>query len=180
LRDYVYIPLGGNRNGFGRQIVNLIVTMALGGLWHGANWTFVIWGLMHGIGLATQHTVQRTAFGRVFDVVPGWCKIFATYIFVLAGWVWFRAADFDSGVRIFSGVVSGSVGPWGDLPGAYGFDLALLVLFAVMHPFDDHRLIRRAAAYLPAALLWPIIGMAWVLALTVSQTSSAKFVYFDF
>ena len=175
-----YIPLGGNRCGFGRQIVNLIVTMTLGGLWHGANWTFVLWGLWHGGGLAVQHAVQRTTVARVFGATPRWCKILATYIFVLIGWVWFRVADIDSGIRILCGAVTGSFQPWQDVLDIYGFDLLLLALFAVMHPYDDHRQIRRAASCLPAVLLWPVIAVAWVLALTVSQTSSAKFVYFDF
>jgi alginate O-acetyltransferase complex protein AlgI len=180
LRDYLYIPLGGNRRGFARQIANLIVTMALGGLWHGANWTFVVWGLMHGGGLAVQHAVQRTSAARIFEAVPRWCKMFATYLFVLVAWVWFRASDIDSGVRILSGTVTGSLQPWQEVLDNYGFDLVLLLLFAIMHPFDEHRIIRRAARRLPMVLLWPAIVAAWILALTVSQTSSAKFVYFDF
>jgi len=180
LRDYVYIPLGGNRCGFGRQIANLVVTMALGGLWHGANWTFVLWGLTHGGGLAIQHAAQRTSIARTFEAIPRAVRILATYLFVLVGWVWFRAADVDSGIRILSGAVSGSWQPWEDVFSTYSFDLVLLVLFALMHPFDDHRRIRWAASRVPAALLWPAIVTAWVLALTVSQTSSAKFVYFDF
>src|SRR6516225_9264244 len=55
LRDYLYIPLGGNRHGEFRRYVNLLTTMLLGGLWHGANWTFVIWGAIHGAGLAINH-----------------------------------------------------------------------------------------------------------------------------
>jgi len=179
LRDYLYFPLGGNRCGPGRQIFNLMVTMGLGGLWHGANWTFVIWGLMHGAGLAVQHTFRRSRITSPWPM-PRAIKIGATYVFVLIGWVWFRAPDLSSGVRVLSGAVSGTVQPWDSFIGVYGFDLLLIGLFLVLHRIDEHRIIRRIAGRLPPTLLWPIIAMGWMLALTVSQTSSAKFVYFDF
>jgi alginate O-acetyltransferase complex protein AlgI len=84
LRDYIYIPLGGNRKGFGRQLTNMFVTMILGGLWHGANWTYVIWGAMHGLYLCVNHTWRRlslpcsTAVGRLL-----------TFFGVIYSWVWF-------------------------------------------------------------------------------------------
>src|SRR5213079_792995 len=59
LRDYLYIPLGGSRNGRLQEMRNIIVTMALGGLWHGANWTFVIWGVLHGVGVSAVHAIGR-------------------------------------------------------------------------------------------------------------------------
>ena len=94
LRDYLYIPLGGNRRGPLRTYVNLIATMLLGGLWHGASWTFVAWGLLHGIGLAT-HKLRRT--GRpetersTMSTLASWA---GTYAFVCVGWVFFRSPDF--------------------------------------------------------------------------------------
>jgi len=100
LRDYLYIPLGGNRRGEFRRYVNLMVTMALGGLWHGAAWTFVCWGLFHGAGLALQHGWQ--AFGsKCWPERPTgwpaglsrWAGRILTLLFVMVGWVLFRAAD---------------------------------------------------------------------------------------
>lgn len=95
LRDYLYIPLGGNRKGKFRTYVNLFVTMFLGGLWHGANWTFVVWGCLHGLGLAVHKAWTSRSKGR--RSIPGgrffgWV---ATYVFVCICWIFFRAASFQ-------------------------------------------------------------------------------------
>jgi len=95
LRDYLYIPLGGNRKGPRRTYVNLLITMLLGGLWHGAGVTFIVWGLLHGIGLAV-HKLWSTHVPRgwrPFHGVLGWL---ATYSFVCLAWIFFRAPDFSS------------------------------------------------------------------------------------
>jgi len=95
LRDYLYIPLGGNRKGRRRTYINLMLTMLLGGLWHGAAWTFVMWGLLHGAGLAAHKlwTEQVSHGRRPFRGVVGWL---ATYSFVCVAWVFFRAHDFET------------------------------------------------------------------------------------
>jgi alginate O-acetyltransferase complex protein AlgI len=94
LRDYLYIPLGGNRKGRWRTYINLMLTMLLGGLWHGASWTFVFWGLLHGIALATHKMWTEKTGGRYrpFNGVIGWA---ATYTFVCVAWVFFRAESFS-------------------------------------------------------------------------------------
>ncbi|SEC67493.1 alginate O-acetyltransferase complex protein AlgI [Rhizobiales bacterium GAS188] len=180
LRDYLYIPLGGNRLGFARQIANLMATMTLGGLWHGANWTFVLWGLMHGTGLALNHAANRFGAATVLSRIPGWVKMAATYVFVLVGWVWFRAQNIESGVRVLVGSVTAPWQNWSGVFDHYGFELLLFALFILLHRFDNHRIVRRAVRRTPGAIVWPIIGLIWVLAVAVSQGSSAKFVYFDF
>lgn len=99
LRDYLYIPLGGNRRGRVRTYINLILTMLLGGLWHGASWTFVLWGLLHGLGLAA-HKLWMERKGKTvapFHGVVGWVS---TYIFVCLTWVFFRADDFRTAMII--------------------------------------------------------------------------------
>jgi alginate O-acetyltransferase complex protein AlgI len=94
LRDYLYIPLGGNRRGRLRTYVNLMLTMLLGGLWHGANWTFVIWGLMHGTALALHKLWLENTGGRVN--LPRWLTWAMTYSFVCLCWIFFRAGDFHT------------------------------------------------------------------------------------
>jgi D-alanyl-lipoteichoic acid acyltransferase DltB (MBOAT superfamily) len=89
LRDYLYIPLGGNRCGAVRQAVNVVATMLLGGLWHGANWTFVVWGGLHGAALAVNHVWQ--GWGLRLPRPVAWA---VTLLFVMAGWVLFRSAEF--------------------------------------------------------------------------------------
>jgi len=104
LRDYLYISLGGNRKGEVRTFVNLVVTMFLGGLWHGASWMFVIWGLLHGFYLVVEHAA-RTLFGgiaafdsRVARVAFG----FLTFIIVSMTWVFFRAADMGTAMTLLT------------------------------------------------------------------------------
>lgn len=98
LRDYLYIPLGGNRRGRARTYVNLLVTMILGGLWHGASWTFVFWGGLHGVALAVNRRWiewrgqrMESGSGAVFRA---WAGRLATLLVVLIGWVFFRSGTF--------------------------------------------------------------------------------------
>jgi len=103
LRDYLYIPLGGNRRGQARQIANLVVTMLLGGLWHGAAWTFVAWGGLHGLGLAANHLWQRA--GLRMPPVLGWL---CTLLFVMIGWVLFRSPDFATAWHVLRAMAFGN------------------------------------------------------------------------
>ena len=90
LRDFLYIPLGGNRGGRWRTYRNLMITMLLGGLWHGAAWTFVLWGAFHGAGLVAR---ARAATGGVR--APGWLRWFVTFHLVVFGWILFRSTDLE-------------------------------------------------------------------------------------
>jgi hypothetical protein len=99
LRDYLYITLGGNRKGVTRRYVNLMITMVLGGLWHGAGWTFVLWGALHGFYLVVNHgwRALRARLGQDLKQSTWWgraCASLLTFIAVVIGWVLFRAADF--------------------------------------------------------------------------------------
>ncbi|MBO9664487.1 MBOAT family O-acyltransferase [Dokdonella sp.] len=101
LRDYLYIPLGGNRGGPARTYVNLLIVMGLGGLWHGASWNFVVWGLYHGALLGLHRFARRLADGSAWAaaldapaLAPLWIGL--TFVLVTLGWVPFRAPDFPS------------------------------------------------------------------------------------
>jgi len=96
LRDYLYVPLGGNRKGRVRTYANLFVVMLLGGLWHGAAWNFVIWGGLHGGLLAVERAWGRTPFYARF---PAPVRVGLTFVIVLVTWVFFRAPDVPSAVR---------------------------------------------------------------------------------
>ena len=96
LRDYLYIPLGGNRRGAVRTIVNLMITMLLGGLWHGANWTFVIWGAYHGVWLAMDRALEPW-LQRLPRLVYRW----GTFLVVLIGWVLFRSENLSMAMGWF-------------------------------------------------------------------------------
>jgi D-alanyl-lipoteichoic acid acyltransferase DltB (MBOAT superfamily) len=109
LRDYLYFGLGGNRRGPLRRYSNLLVTMVLGGLWHGAGWTFVLWGALHGAYLVLNHSWRafRSRFAPWLD--PDWriyrlAGVALTFLCVVVGWVFFRAADVDAALRILGGM----------------------------------------------------------------------------
>jgi alginate O-acetyltransferase complex protein AlgI len=181
LRDYLYIPLGGNRGGRVRQAVNVLVTMTLGGLWHGANWTFVVWGVFHGVGIASVHAMGRSAVGGAVAAIPRWIKVLLTFHFVLIGWVLFRAADMATAWRVMSGpFVAPQSTAWAEFAAANVFPLALAAIFFATHRWDNHRTVRRLVSKTPMAVYWPAIVLVWILAITVSSGSSAKFIYFDF
>lgn len=130
LRDYLYVPLGGNRKSRTRRYTNLLLTMLLGGLWHGAGWTFVLWGLLHGVYLVINHGWRefRRRLGHNLHQTTPWGRragCLLTFIAVVAGWVLFRAPDVEAATAIlramagFNGLVlpevwfarAGGVGP---------------------------------------------------------------------
>lgn len=100
LRSYLYIPLGGNRHGEARTALALFVTFVLGGLWHGASWMFVLWGVLHGTAIVLHRQWRRT--GLRLRGSAGWVL---TFVFVNAAWVVFRAPDLTSASRIFKGMI---------------------------------------------------------------------------
>ena len=99
IRDYLYIPLGGSHDGWSTYIKATLISMGLCGLWHGAGWTFVAWGLTHGIGLIVCRVWQK--FGAPLPAALGWSL---TMLFVLAGWVLFRAPDFTTAQNMLMGM----------------------------------------------------------------------------
>lgn len=105
LRDYLYFPLGGNRRGSLCRYINLITTMLLGGLWHGAGWNFVIWGGLHGFYLCINHLWMAMHSNRTLPkALPRPIAVFITFIAVVFAWVFFRAVHFDQAIDIVSGM----------------------------------------------------------------------------
>jgi D-alanyl-lipoteichoic acid acyltransferase DltB (MBOAT superfamily) len=101
LRDYLYIPLGGNRCGSSRLYVNLILTFILGGLWHGASWLFIIWGALHGGAIVVHRIWKQAGFS-----LPKWAAWLSTFLFVNTTWVFFRAHTLEDAVGILAGMVN--------------------------------------------------------------------------
>ena len=102
LRDYLYIPLGGNRKGHVRTYVNLAVVMLLGGLWHGANWVFVFWGLFHGFMLGFERCLGRRS---VYNKLPRLVRVGITFVLVLFSWVLFRSATMTEASSFFASML---------------------------------------------------------------------------
>ena len=130
LRDYIYIPLGGNRHGNGRRYINLMITMLLGGLWHGAGWTFILWGALHGLYLVINHFWHfiKRLLGLTFLDQLGLWRFFAwglTFVAVVNSWVLFRATSLESALNL--------------LRGMYGFNGASIpnAVYARLGPFTE-------------------------------------------
>lgn len=110
LRDYIYIALGGNRKGKARRYINIMTTMLLGGLWHGAGWTFVIWGGMHGCYLLLNHAWRSLRGAAKNDSDSGawlgrWASRILTFVAVTVAWVFFRAENIDAALPILKGMI---------------------------------------------------------------------------
>ncbi len=179
LRDYLYIPLGGNRSGETRTAINLLTTMALGGLWHGASWTFLVWGLWHGIGLVVARFWSRLSMPKVAPL-PGHAL---TLIFVMLGWALFRAQDWEGARAIFSGLGGhngiaftadflANTRPVQIVTIALGIGLVYLPTAVRAIPR-----LGRLSAWPPFALSFPL----WILSIWLIQTRSViPFLYFQF
>jgi alginate O-acetyltransferase complex protein AlgI len=174
LRVYLYFPLGGNRHGTARTYINLFVTMLLGGLWHGANWTFVLWGAWHGGCLVLErYWIER--FGK--PLLSGWLAVTKTMVLVIIGWVMFRAVDISAAGRMFYGMLgfngmafSAPVG-WQVTPDRLGMLAAGSALVYAMPWLKQHRDGPVRFLLIPLFL--------WALA-TLSAQSFTPFLYFQF
>jgi alginate O-acetyltransferase complex protein AlgI len=175
LRDYLYIPLGGNRGGRLRTYRNLMITMLLGGLWHGAAWTFVLWGGIHGTALSAE----RWARGRFAGFrLPAWAAWLVTFHVVCVAWVFFRAPDLATAFDVLGGLGLGGPSPLVTLP------LVLLVVAAVAIQALPQGWWREAEAWFvarPVALQGLAVGAVIVAAdAAVGQQGVAPFIYYQF
>jgi D-alanyl-lipoteichoic acid acyltransferase DltB (MBOAT superfamily) len=101
LTEYIYIPLGGSRNGELRTYINIMIVFLIGGMWHGAGWTFIFWGFLHGLAL-----VVHRSWGKLSFQIPRWLAWFITFNFVNIAWVFFRANSFDDALKVIKGMFS--------------------------------------------------------------------------
>jgi alginate O-acetyltransferase complex protein AlgI len=179
LRDYLYIPLGGNRFGVARTYVNLMVVMLIGGLWHGANWTFVIWGAIHGSMLAFERWIGKTS---VYAWFPRPARIAVTFLIVCLAWVFFRADTFSQAVSYLSclfGLQPVSSGPAIALVPVYTtyhaivFASAAILVWGTPNSWAVSRRITPRVAGGAAALLALSVMLMW------TQTEN-PFIYFQF
>lgn len=124
-RSYVYIPLGGNRNGLAKTIRNLVIVWALTGLWHGASWNFILWGLYFGVLI----TIERFGWGKILEKLPSVVSTLYTFILVVFGWVLFDTNTLGDAWSLFKAMFGGN-GVWGDTTALY-LAVTNVVIFAV-------------------------------------------------
>lgn len=175
LRDYIYIPLGGSRQNLFKTVVSLLLTMAIGGLWHGAAWNFVLWGLFHGVLISLEHVLDK--LGRIVSAVPAALKVCVTFHVVCIGWVFFRSSTLSKAWQIFHGFTrSGDLSFWAD----NSLVIALAVLALALHHWDCLAQVRRASQRIPTAVLAPVCLSAMLVCAVLSLDNPATFIYFDF
>ncbi|HSY06923.1 MAG TPA: MBOAT family O-acyltransferase [Steroidobacteraceae bacterium] len=180
LRDYLYIPLGGNRHGPLRTAMALMTTMLLGGLWHGANWTFVVWGGLHGTYLLAERGVRK----RFSGYRPGPFALLGlgllTYTLVNLTWVFFRAKDFGTAWSVLRGMVGFNTGAKPILPVIFLSSVAVIVTGVVTaHWCMRERTLESVLARTPPLLLAIVWGLM-AFAIVISQGSGNAFIYFQF
>ncbi len=203
LRDYLYIPLGGNRKGSVRTYLNLMITMLLGGLWHGASWTFVVWGALHGLYLSVERmfkdysikkqlTSKKESAGRKVAVaslmpevtigqgVKKFILALLTFLVVSITWVFFRSPDFDTAIRILLSMF-----------GAIPVQIPALTTIAMIKVgvvtvamLGIHWLMRdTSVSKVSSRMPWWVLGLGWsvmLILLILTQKSSSSFIYFQF
>lgn len=133
LRDYLYIPLGGGRRGEGRRLLNLMITMVLGGMWHGAGWNFLIWGFLHGVFLSIAHgwTGLRGYFDTPILRLPGWLAWSLTFFGVMVAWVFFRAPDLATAMTLLGKMAAIASPSLSGLPPESYFDPRAILHWAI-------------------------------------------------
>jgi alginate O-acetyltransferase complex protein AlgI len=204
-RFYVYLPLGGNRRGAGRQILNILTVFFLTGVWHGAGWTFFLWGLGHGILVAAAHSWRRFAAPVLYTIKSPWLRLYLTWVSPMLSrlatllavhclWVLFRSPDFDSASRVFAGMLH-QTHPWSSVvyPELGLYKMAPLLLAAVglgalllPNTFEISRYVRRLSSVASgrswAKVAAPPFLVAFFLyfAVTSIARQQSTFLYYNF
>ena len=165
-RDYLYIPLGGNRVSTWRWALNTLIVFGISGLWHGANWTFIIWGLLHGIFLLLEKPLKNYA------------NTLSTFLLVCFAWVFFRAPDFSTALQILKGVYTNTstkytwLDYWTPL-------MAVVLLFLLEFSYRKERFDQLLERW-PLVARWSIYFVLIFLLLALSGTQKFTFIYFQF
>lgn len=178
LRDYLYIPLGGNRHGITRMYAALMITMLLGGLWHGAAWTFVIWGALHGIYLV----IERLLRNKIHIKINAWNGILLallTYTCVNITWVFFRAREFETAKNMLTSMFGLNDGE----KILQSFDI-IKVFTVITILFICHWVMRNTSMKAVSLKAPPVVlGIVWAILfvlICIAQGSGEQFIYFQF
>ncbi|MFI4995410.1 MAG: MBOAT family O-acyltransferase [Hyphomicrobiales bacterium] len=193
LRDYLYVPLGGNRKGKVRRYLNLMITMLLGGLWHGAGWTYVVWGGLHGFYLLVNHAWRSLAP----FTLPKLLAWLITLVAVIVAWIFFRASDFSSAANIVAGMfgLHGKGDPIAGASKGVGVATAAIFLLATLilpnsqqimrsfapaiGPVEPPRGLARNIVWSPSRLT-ATLSAAAIIAVVLYSWGTTEFIYFQF
>ncbi|MCX2743048.1 MBOAT family protein [Mangrovivirga sp. M17] len=179
LRDYLYIPLGGNRGTLSRTYVNLMLTMLLGGLWHGAGWTFIFWGLLHGLYLIIERFLKDKVSIKSSNILLNIFLAFLTFQCVNITWVFFRAQNFEMAINLLGSMFFINEGEpllWtSSLVFVFGF---MMLVFAGHYAMRNKSLV----GVIESSPRW-FVTIVWgimIFGLFIVQTTGKQFIYFQF
>jgi alginate O-acetyltransferase complex protein AlgI len=179
LRDYLYIPLGGNRGGRLKTYRNLMVTMLLGGIWHGAAWKFVMWGALHGGGLAAERMLEPWLGGRPAGPLARVVSVLVVFHFVCLAWIFFRAEDFTMAALYIAGFGAG----WESGLTQAGPVMVALIALGLAGQFLPERLFEGTAEALGRMPVWGLGVTAGIVVAAINALGPegvAPFIYFQF
>ncbi len=182
-RDYVYIPLGGNRTTTFQHFINIILTFTISGLWHGANWTYVLWGFLNGLYYLPpflrgphRHQTEDVALGRFFPTALECFQICRTFLFISFAWIFFRATSLSHAIGFITHMGTGAwLAPLRHTKGLWYVFLVLIIDWIQrdkQHPLE--------IASLPRSSRWTIYYVLSLLILLVGNTGHVPFIYFQF
>jgi D-alanyl-lipoteichoic acid acyltransferase DltB (MBOAT superfamily) len=169
-RDYLYIPLGGNRGGVFKTYRNLFIVFLISGIWHGAAWTFVIWGVLHAIGIMITRELERSRFYR--ERVPKIAKQLAVFAFVCFAWIFFRAESLQDALLISTRIFRAA---WTDP--AVPLLMLALVLCVWIYQFMYESRLREVLRTSPVRVG---LAAAMVIYLCLCSSGAGTFIYFQF
>ena len=185
LRDYLYIPLGGSKRGERRTYVNIFITMVLGGLWHGAAWTFVFWGVFHGTGQAVGAYKRKRRLERGEPVLPDdpprliWLQRLATFNLVCLGWIFFRADSIGTAFALLGRLISGWTGPVSLVTPLVLVSIAGMLALQ-LSPVSPAELIKDRFATLQPVTMGAALALVLFVIMTMGPRGVAPFIYFQF
>jgi D-alanyl-lipoteichoic acid acyltransferase DltB (MBOAT superfamily) len=176
IRDYIYIPLGGNRKGLSRTQVNILVAMVISGLWHGANSTFIIWGALHGLGVVFVNLYDK-ALGKDRAMPVAVARLF-TLSYIALAWVFFRADNNDSALQLLAGLANGL----GQPALQHGLLAAFIIIFFVLSARAQH--IEQACVQRLTSLNWMaltfLVSALAFMAILFGPSGVPGFIYYRF
>ena len=182
LRDYLYIPLGGNRGGLLAVCRNLTITMLLGGLWHGAAWNYVVWGLLHGVGLCANKIWNglRPRLPAAMNWQGSWSRITAillTQLWVMVAWVFFRCDSVAEATNVLGSIIGLHPHPGAAI---IPLELWILLIIAIDHALGRGVWRRSPSRGWAQALSWSGMGVLLALGLAAMPLVQKPFIYFQF
>lgn len=182
LREYLYIPLGGNRKGELQTYANLLITFVIGGLWHGASWMFIIWGGLHGIALIIHRIWTKLNFR--LPVILAW---FITFNFINLTWIFFRAKDIEAAQKVLHGMLGNYVLDLSATVAIYDFidvhakTIALAICFLIVIFFKNASMsLGPKMISARSAIFSGVLVALLILVVTTTDTSKSEFLYFNF